>query len=208
MNIFYDLQVVERGRGLAMELVSIGLVREDGAEMYAINEESLSNVMKHPWLATTAMPHLPIRSDDAFIFEWNKDHQEYQYVLALDRIIAQVLQFITEEGQPDLWAYYAAYKHVVLSQLFGSQAERPARMPMFTHELQQLSEERPHIFLPGVPENTHHAMADARWVRDAHQALMGGPKALSSPTVVVPPRGVLGWGDVYEAHVIEDEERR
>ena len=207
MNIYYDIQMNERGRGLTMELVSIGLVRDDGAEMYAINEECLSNAMRHPWLSTTAVPHLPIRSDDTFIFEWDKEHQEYQYVLALDRLIAQVLQFITEDGKPDLWAYYGAYKHVVLSQLFGSQGERPARMPMFTHELQQLAEERPHIFLPAVPENTHHAMNDARWVREAYLALQEGPKALPSTENVriTAPRGVLGWGDVYEAHVIEDE---
>jgi hypothetical protein len=212
MIIDYDMQIVERGRGLTMELVSIGLVREDGAYMYAINEECLSNVMRHPWLATTAVPHLPIRSDDTFIFEWNKEHEEYQYVLALDRLIAEVLKFITENDKPDLWAYYGAYKHVVLSQLFGSQAERPARMPMFTHELQQLSEERPHVLLPAVPENTFHAMADARWVNEARLALMGEYKALPSAEsldIVVPKhrRSVLGWGDVYEAEILEEHSK-
>lgn len=208
MIIDYDVQLNERGRSLPMELVSIGLVREDGAEMYAINEECLSGAMRSPWLSTTAVPHLPISSDDTFIFEWDKNHEEYQYVLALDRLILQVLQFITEEGKPDLWTHYGAYKHVVLSQLFGSQAERPARVPMFTYELQQLAEENPHIFLPPVPENTHHAMADARWVRDARVALQEGPRMLPSAAAlnIAAPRAPLGWGAVYDAEIIENGE--
>jgi hypothetical protein len=200
-----------------MELVSIGIAREDGAEMYAINQECLSNVMRHPWLATTAVPHLPIRSDDPFIFEWNKEHQEYQHVLALDRLIAEVLQFITEADKPDLWAYYGAFKHVVLSQLFGSMAERPSRVPMFTHELQQLAEERVDLMpLPPAPENTHHAMADARWVKQAHAALTGTRTQLAAEPYR-PAHGlvvgeanrvrakVLGWGDVYDAQIIEED---
>jgi hypothetical protein len=220
VKIFYDCEIVERGRGVPMELVSLGIVREDGAEMYVINAECLPSVMRNPWLSTTAVPHLPIRSDDTFIFEWDKNHPQHQNVLNMDLLTPEVLKFITDVDKPDLWAYYSAYKHVVLSQLFGSMAERPARMPMFTHELQQLVEDHPMLALPTAPENSYHAMDNARWVRDAYVALTEPRRQIASGHPYTPAHGVLvnepakakatvlGWGAVYDAHIVEEEDSK
>lgn len=174
MRIFYDCEFVERGRDLPIQLVSIGLIREDNQRLYLINEECLSNVMKHPWLSVNVVPYLPIHMDSSIIFEWSREHWEYDNVVALDKLVMQVREFVQATPNAELWAYYGAYDHVVFCQLFGSMAELPAGIPMFTHELQQLAEENPHIKLPPDPQAMHHALHDAQWVMDAYNRLRPG----------------------------------
>jgi len=172
MRVYYDCEMVERGRDLPIQLVSIGMVREDGAEFYAVNEECLSAVQRHPWLSVNVAPHLPIQSDGPYIFQWDRDHPDYDNVLPLDLLAERVRWFLTQVVEKtELWAYYGAYDHVVLCQLFGAMGELPAGIPMFTHDLQQLSEEHPNIKLPPSPEVEHHALLDARWVRDAYERI-------------------------------------
>lgn len=195
MRIYYAAQLIERGQNLPLKLVSLGLVREDGKELYVVNEENLSEVMLNNRLALNAVQHLPIKVDPSptlsMIYSWNTEHPEYQHVLPLGRLTSEVLAFITEDGPAELWSHYGAYSHVVLCQLFGALGELPAGVPMYTHELQQLIDDCPTVPLPVVPEGTHHAMTDARWVRDAYLALVQGSAfdgpldiALVSPTTV------------------------
>jgi hypothetical protein len=171
MKVFYDSEFVERGPQLPIQPVSFGFTREDGAELYLINEECLSNVMKHPWCSVNVRPGLPIKEDGPYIFSWDDKHPEYPYVFGLDALIQQVHMFLTETPDLELWAYYGAYDHVVLCQLFGSMGELPAGIPMFTHDLQWLVEQHPRVKLPPEPEEAHHAMWDARWVRDSYQKI-------------------------------------
>ncbi len=174
MRVFYDCEFVERGRDLPIQLVSVAMVREDGHEMYLINEECLSNVVRHPWLSVNVVPELPVTFDSPYIFQWDKDHEDYPNVMALDAIPLAILDFLTnglEQDPAGLWAWYGAYDHVVLCQTFGSMADLPPGVPMFTHELMQLHEEYPHVVLPPQPIHRHHAMHDARWVRDAFQRI-------------------------------------
>lgn len=167
MRIFYDCEFEERGPDLPIVLVSIGLVREDGRELYLINEASISNVMRSPWLSVNVRPSLPIREDGPFIYEWDSTHPEYPYVVNRDALSNMVQKFITEVDDPELWGYFSAYDHVVLCQLFGSMAELPAGIPMFTCDIQQmikhLSDAGITLDLPPQPEVAHHAMWDARW---------------------------------------------
>lgn len=173
MRIFYDCEFVERGRDLPIQLVSIAMVREDGYELYLINQEALSNVVRHPWLSLNVVPELPIRFDDPYIFEWDKEHEDYDNVMALDSMPPLILDFLAKglEGQVELWAWYGAYDHVVLCQLFGAMGELPAGVPMFTHELAQLAEEHPQVVLPPQPIRRHNAIHDARWVREAFKRI-------------------------------------
>lgn len=155
------------------------MIREDGTELYRINPESLSNVSKHPWLSVNVGPYLPIKASPG-ILEWDEQHPEYQYVsMSLDNLITDVLAFIQGTPNVELWAYYGAYDHVVLCQLFGSMAELPAGVPMFTHDVQQLIEVRPQVKLPAEPWKIHHALDDARWARDAFNAVTGEDGSLA-----------------------------
>jgi hypothetical protein len=78
-----------------------------------------------------------------------------------------VRAFIANTPEPELWAWYGAYDHVLLAQLFGRMIDLPAGIPMWTNDLQQECHRLGDPQLPERDDDEHHALADARWVRDA-----------------------------------------
>lgn len=202
MRIWYDCEFVERGRDLPIQLVSIGMIREDGTELYRINPESLSNVSKHPWLSVNVGPYLPIKASPG-ILAWDEEHAEYQYVsMSLDGLIADVLDFIQNTPNAELWAYYGAYDHVVLCQLFGAMSDLPAGVPMLTEDVQQhwkwFGRGKP---LPDEPWKLHHAMDDARWTRDAFNAI-GAEEQIKAIGATTATAEVV----YYDIDIIDDAE--
>ncbi|MFN3005118.1 3'-5' exoribonuclease domain-containing protein [Mycolicibacterium wolinskyi] len=65
----------------------------------------------------------------------------------------------------ELWAYYAAYDHVALAQLWGRMIHLPNGIPMWTNDLQQemvrlgIDDDE----IPRAEGYEHHALDDARW---------------------------------------------
>jgi hypothetical protein len=171
MRIYYDLEFVERGPDIPIQLVSIGMVTDDGAYLYLVNEECLSAVARHPWLSINVWPHLPASSPGEGILQWDTEHPEYRAVMSLDRLTNQVREFVTTTPDPELWAWYGAYDHVVLCQLFGSMAELPAGFPMYTNELVQEWQRLGQPLLPAESDRAHHAMADAVWAQQVGDML-------------------------------------
>lgn len=175
MRVFYDTEFIERGPDIPIVPVSLGFVGEDGRELYVINEECLSRVMNHPWLSVNVVPHLPISTDQhdvgSFISEWDAQHPEYGNVVSLDTLRAAVRVFLQSYEELELWGDYAAYDHVVLCQLFGTMAELPSGIPMFTRDIQQLLTMYPDVKLPSQSGNVHHSLHDARWTRDMYMAI-------------------------------------
>jgi hypothetical protein len=188
MRVFYDSEFVERGPQLPLQPISFGFVAEDGSELYVINEESLSNLMKHPWLSVNVALSLPILNDQRgvghFITQWDPDHTDYEHVRSLTDLAYAVHGFLTSFGTTvELWAYYGAFDHVALAQLFGPMSDLPPGIPMFTHELQQLIEQHPTVALPGQTDVVHHALYDARWNRDVFNLLQASSGENSSSTI-------------------------
>lgn len=180
MRVFYDLEFVERGNQLPLQLISGAYVAEDGRELYVINEECISNVMRDPWLSINVAPSLPISLDQSgpgnFITQWDPKNPEYDNVFSMDALVDQVKAFLLsccKDSKLELWAYYGAYDHVVHSQLFGRMVDLPAEFPMWTHELMQEIERDPDMVLPAQPSPAHHALQDARWNRDVFLVLNG-----------------------------------
>lgn len=61
-----------------------------------------------------------------------------------------------------MWAYYGAYDHVALAQIFGPMVNLPSHVPMITHDLKS---EAMRLGSPEMPQqsvNEHNALADAR----------------------------------------------
>ena len=179
MKFFLDTEFIERGRDIPLQLVSLGIVTDDGSSLYAINQDCLTNVVRHPWLAINVVPMLPIRDDShggpTMIVSWDAQHPDYGAVAPLDTIAAFVLKFITEhaDSKPtELWADYAAYDHVVLAQLWGTMNELPAGIPMFTNEFRTLLQMFDDVELPPQPKDQHHALADAQWLKEAYEAVL------------------------------------
>src|SRR5678809_1284871 len=107
MRVFFGAELVERGPQLPIQPISFGFVAEDGRTLYVINEECLSNVLRHPWLSVNVVPSLPIRQDVAgpnSISEWDRDHQEYANVVSMDTMVQYIHSFLTMTPDLELWA--------------------------------------------------------------------------------------------------------
>jgi hypothetical protein len=175
---FYDTEFLEDGS--TIDLISIGIVSETGREYYAVNSDmDHDRIKKDRWLCENVVRHLPLRGTmDQPRFGSNN------YLYTLDRTSAlvkpkwvianEVRDFLRTGGdtEQELWAYYGAYDHLTLMQLWGKMINKPATIPMWTHDLMQLAEDVEGFVFPELDGDEHHALADARWNRKVYNALM------------------------------------
>lgn len=146
MRFFYDTEFIEDGT--TIDLISIGIVAEDGREYYAVSTNAdLSRA--GTWVRENVLPKLPGPADPA----WK----------SRDRIREEILEFLTQDKQPiELWAWVSAYDHVALAQLWGSMTKLPRQIPRFTRELKHYWEIAGCPKLPALPSGNHDALVDAR----------------------------------------------
>jgi hypothetical protein len=183
VKIFYDTEFLEDGR--TVELISIGMVAEDGRQLYAVSQEIeedplYDRIKRHSWLMSNVVPSLPLSPVRNAL---RPPHSQFGGSFILDRddntvmprrmIRNAVRQFILETPSPELWAWYGAYDHVALCQLFGRMVDLPHGVPMWTNDLQQ---EFHRLGSPtGAPVQDvmgkHNALADARHLRDVSEWL-------------------------------------
>ncbi|HEY5856881.1 MAG TPA: polyadenylate-specific 3'-exoribonuclease AS [Aldersonia sp.] len=147
MRYFYDCEFIEDG--VVIELISIGVVAEDGREFYAVSTE-FDPDRAGPWVRRNVLPKLPDRSSRV----WRRR----------EKIRDDLLAFLVPRStvEPELWAWVGAYDHVVLCQLWGTMVDLPSSLPRFTHELRQHWECAGYPPLPPAPDDAHDALADAR----------------------------------------------
>ncbi len=146
MRFFYDCEFIEDG--FTIDLVSIGVVDERGREYYAVSTE-FEPERAGLWVRSHVLPKLPSPSDPA----WQ----------CRAAIRDSLLEFLTAPGERvELWAWFAAYDHVALAQLWGAMPALPRALPRFTRELRQRWEDAGRPALPPPPSDAHDALADAR----------------------------------------------
>ncbi len=145
-RIFYDTEFIEDGT--TIELVSVGAVDEQGREFYAISTE-FDPEHAGPWVRRHVLDKLPSPSDPAWCTRVALREAFYGFVTA-------------SEGDVELWAWYAAYDHVAIAQLWGAMPELPRALPRFTRDLRQRWEDVGRPELPPPPADAHDALADAR----------------------------------------------
>lgn len=141
MKIFFDTEFMEDGR--TIELISIGMVREDGAQYYrecADVDYSKAN----DWVKEHVLPNL------------------LGATRARAYIAADILEFAGPD--PEFWAYYASYDWVALCQLYGCMVDLPSHWPMYCRDFKQRLDE---IGNPLLLTNTkpHNALHDAMWLK-------------------------------------------
>jgi hypothetical protein len=148
---FYDCEFIEDGR--VVDLVSIGVVDEGGRELYAVSTE-FDAARAVPWVRRNVLDKLPSPGDPA----WRSRAQ----------IRDDLWEFLTAplRSNPgdtiELWAWYAAYDHVVLAQLWGAMPQLPREIPRFTKDLRQLWDDCGRPKLPAAEARRHDALVDAR----------------------------------------------
>ena len=150
MRMFYDLEFGVTAPEITV--VSVAVVAEDGREFYAVSSE-FDPLRVHPWVRENVLPQLPPASS------WRSRAQ----------IREELLAFLGPE--PVLWAWYGAYDHVALCQLWGQMPDLPRAIPRFTLDVRQLWEHLGRPPLPEQPSGRHDALADARHVKARWEAL-------------------------------------
>ncbi len=180
MKYYIDTEFYERGFEYPIQLISLGIVSEDGREYYAesddINYDELSD-----WLKSNVVPNLTgqIKSREQIIREvlefmgWSKCTQCNLDTKKMCSTCKNARG--TFDNHPEFWAYFADYDWVLFCQLFGTMIELPRGMPKYCNDLIQLAT------MIGVPksafpkqneETVHNALADAKWNKRLHEFLI------------------------------------
>lgn len=184
MKYFFDTEFIERP--CTIDLISIGIVAENGDEFYAestgVNWREASD-----WVLDNVKPHLignegyqPGRAseDNITLYRGPKNiigQQIYNWISERTRWPGGKLceenaynpKEVVQDDHPEFWAYYADYDWVAFCWLFGTMLELPEGWPMFCMDLKQWNVQLGERELPKQTSTEHNALHDARWLRDA-----------------------------------------
>src|SRR5579885_769187 len=143
MRYFYDTEFIDDGERI--DLISIGIVAEDGRELYLQSCE-FNPKKASEWVRENVFPNL-VLCPHTFGKEYDSGEMAADYIGAtlrrhkqgqcLDQVYGlrhrcpyrtraqmkqEILSFMDVErhGKPELWAYYADYDHVAFCHLFGT----------------------------------------------------------------------------------------
>jgi hypothetical protein len=151
MRYFVDTEFIDDGK--TIDLISIGIVAEDGREFYAESDE-FDREKAGDWVKEHVYPHL----------------SGYCAILSTRQSIKEaIMRFLDVEafGTPEFWGWCAAYDWVALCQVFGPMMNLPVGWPHYIRDIQQVLDERG-IADEMLPQNTgaaHNALADARYMK-------------------------------------------
>lgn len=162
MRYFLDTEFIERGSQFPIELISIGIVADDGREYYAISSEFNPDHASQ-WVKDNVIAKLETPEDLR-----RKSRSEIGH---------DIFNFIAEEPgikylpKPEFWAYYADYDWVVFCQIFGTMMNLPKGWPMYCRDIKQFCDDLKQPKLPEQGKGEHNALDDARWNKIAYDFL-------------------------------------
>ena len=174
MRIFLDTEFIEDGR--TIDLLSIGMVREDGELFYAEPAE-VDRSKASPWVKQHVLPNL------------------MGPVMSRADIARNLVTFCGPE--PEFWAWYADYDWVALCQLFGTMMELPEGWPMYCRDFKQTSDEQG-LKIVQDESSIHNALYDAQWLANTFMErwVRGDRRMLDTPKPMPPiPTGVVAVCD-------------
>lgn len=162
MKYFFDTEFDEDG--LTINLISIGVVSEDGREYYAISTEFDPNHC-NDWVKANVLTLLPPVGSS---FTWlTPDNQSITTPLWKPRqaIASELINFfgLPIGIKPEFWAHFADYDWVALCQLYGRMVDLPKGMPFYCRDIKQVQDELGNPQLPPQRQAEHDALNDARW---------------------------------------------
>lgn len=181
LRYFIDTEFIESGPSNPIELISIGIVSEDGREFYAISSEYDSSHASE-WVRKNVL--MPLLAEDPTEF------------FPLKEIAAKVVAFVWPDmpfksdpsmmspnqrdkarEKPEFWGYYAGYDWVVFCQMFGTMMDLPKGFPMYCRDIKQLCDDLGNPKLPEQGKGEHNALVDARWNKVAFEFLQSMSRA-------------------------------
>lgn len=173
MKYFFDTEFIEDGK--TIDLLSIGVVAEDGRELYQCNQDAKLD-RANEWVIWNVYPHLPLKHSGRWYWDARKIDVDNRssadsIVIPHHEIRDRVREFVGTDSSPEFWAYYADYDWVVFAQLFGRMIDLPKRWPKFCMDVKQLAMSQGNPVLPEQHTAEHKALNDARWTKEAYEFL-------------------------------------
>lgn len=167
MKYFYDTEFHEDGK--TIDFISIGIVCEDGRTLYRVsNEFDTRRVARHGWLMANVMNSIDHDQFITYDFQGKPAVRDI-YVTdkaarSRDQIARDITDFVGADRNAEFWAWFSAYDHVCLAQIFGAMVDLPNMMPMYTNDLKTIMDITGvrHSMMPKQPEGHHNALADAQ----------------------------------------------
>lgn len=157
LRYFFDTEFMDDGQTL--ELISLGVVSEDGTrELYCINAE-MNLGRASSWVRENVLPRLPKLS-----------HSAWRCRADIRRALMEFLLDVNGKrpGAIEMWSYYASYDWVVLCQLWGPMIHLPTNLPAHVMDVKQFAVMLDNPKLPLIDQSkAHNALEDARWARTA-----------------------------------------
>jgi hypothetical protein len=173
MRYWFDTEFIEDGK--TIDLISIGIVAEDGREYYALNYDCdwdrASDWVKGNVLSNLPSKPLPVLYPTAKAFRESKaGKQGWRNKAAMAE---DIIAFCNPEKyeKPEFWAYYAATDWVAFYQIFGTMMDLPKGFPMYCRDIKQECDRLGNPELPKQGKGEHSALEDARWNRRAWEYL-------------------------------------
>ena len=175
LRYFLDTEFIEDGQ--TIDLISIGVVCEDGREFYA-ESQTVDLTRADEWVQANVLPHLWSRQADKRVGNgWSRDGGTGGF-LSNRAIAAELVRWVAQgSGRPQFWGYFADYDWVVICRLFGRMIDLPDGWPMFCMDLKQMAVMKGDPTLPEQSTTEHHALADAIWNAEVYRFLIGVPDA-------------------------------
>ena len=151
MKYYIDTEFIEYPH--TIDLISIGIVCEDGRELYLISDE-FDATKAHPWVKENVIDKL-----ETDVLRYSK------------AAIAAEIELFVHHDKPEFWGCFCDYDWVVFCWLFGSMVDLPSGYPMYCRDLKQLLDETGAAKLPD-PAGEHNALVDAKWNMKLHKHIL------------------------------------
>lgn len=152
---FFDTEFLQNGSG-KVELVSIGIVRDDGQTFYRESSD-FNEASANDWVKANVFPKL------------GPMDQRKTRAQIRDDLVEWMGELI-----PTWVAYNASYDGVCLFELFGTFDNLPKGWP---NDIWDLKQDRLRVGKPDLPnqdaKGEHNALTDAMWLKDAYYFLHG-----------------------------------
>lgn len=201
MNFYLDTEFKERPH--TIDLISIGIVSDDGREYYAISRDfNLNGAWRNEWLRRNVLESIhqdlcekmpPLEKTHYWkLFEpftkrslrnllnW---HGKSNHIIA-----REIIEFVGNPKEIDFYAYYADYDWVAFCWLFGRMLNLPSGFPMYCRDLKQMMDERglskkwTAAHCP-KPKNVHNALGDASWNKALFDAIKSHDESSGTESV-------------------------
>jgi hypothetical protein len=153
---FFDTEFIDTGHSI--DLISIGMVNEEGQTYEACFEDGWREDECGLWLQTNVLPKLPPRE---------KRKRRYEVAEEIVELVGR---------KPEFWSYFGAYDWVALCQLVAPDGrllglpKGDADWPHICFDLKMLMvlyNFRKSVLPPRIEGTEHGALSDALWVRDS-----------------------------------------